>query len=213
MSGLQVLHFTKQFIFSKAAAIILLIAVFGFGVVEAALRFGWVAPGVLTRANYAIGLLVGCLGFFYKEWKENSKGTVDIDRTNFQKFLKKLPPRGAMAIFEEHYFEKPFSNHLVSQIENVLDYYRQPGKRFLDHELEAEMTSLLGSLETSLGKIVNYTVMIDENVGGFTNEFRLGNRELYEARARELNELTRATAANYRRLVDAWSKKLLLPHD
>ena len=201
-----------KFLYSKVAIVFVILFLIGWALIEVLVAYKFISEQLLSRLSLVGGMLGTALLFLFTEWKGHNAEDIEIDKNNFKKFLQMLPPSGAISVFENHWFQSNFPSKIFSEIDTVNSFYSQPGRDFLDAEINSDVKKFLDNMNDTVGKITGYTSFVDADTAGFPVELKMYDRGLYEKRADKLNTLTKITAKQYRTLVDKWSKKLKISH-
>lgn len=77
---------------------------------------------ILARISAVAGILGAILSWIFANTQFGAKAREEVDKKNFEKFLKMFPPNGTIAIFENHWFEKPFSSSIFSNYDQLVDF-------------------------------------------------------------------------------------------
>jgi hypothetical protein len=175
-----------------------------------------VPPELLARMFAGLAILGNILIWTFANTQfdeiDEEKAKKEIDRLNFQKFLELMPPGGLIDTFENHWFEKRFPTKIVHEYDEFNSFYNQPGKTFLDEELENDINEFRLKLDLSFEKITGYTSSEKNGESGFPTEMIMYEEERFRERAKEINELTKDAAQEYRKLVDKWASFFSIPH-
>lgn len=170
------------------------------------------SPEVFARASAILAILGSLLAWVFANTQFGAKSREDFDKKNFEKFIELFPQNGPAYLFENHWFEKPYPTKIFEIYDKLTFFYNQPGKKFSNQDLQKEFDDLLLVLEKTISKLSGYTSPVGSDYSGFPVELQMSDRQLYESRSRELNELTKEAGSLYRKFVDKWSLFFLINH-
>lgn len=204
----RLIDFLKTKFFWIPVSMVILI----YGMFEVLLYKQIASPELFARSSAILAILGSVLAWIFANTQYGAKSKEDFDKKNFEKFLELFPQNGPAYLFENHWFEKPYPTKIFESYDKLVIFYNQPGKKFSNKDLQNEFDFLMLVLEETFSKISGYTSPIGSDFSGFPDELQMRNRQMYEARSSELNELTKKASSIYRKFVDKWSLFFLINH-
>lgn len=183
-----------------------------YGVAETLLFHGFISEAMMARMSAIGAFLLSTLAWIFANTQYGQKVREEVDKNNFQKFLELMPQQGMMRLFQDQWFEHRFPTKIFENYDRFCAFYVQPGKKFLNPDLQEEFSKLHRELDGLFEKLSGFTSAMGDGESGFPVELIMYNENLYRERARELNELSTRVATVYRVFVDKWTNHFSIPH-